>query len=249
MSVPPSATSSPPASDDYAALEERLGHVFTDRQLLRTALTHKSLVHERTSTKIRPHNERLEFLGDAVLGLVVTHLLMEACPDESEGSLSLSRSRLINEGSLSELARGLFLGSHLQLGRGEEQSGGRQKPSLLADAFEAVLGALYLDGGFAVCLAAGRRLLGGAIERVQEQRAPDQKSALQELLQRQKQTRPRYEVIGTSGPDHDKIFEVAVFLDERLLAQANGRSKRAAEQAAAERALSVLLAEQAEAGL
>src|SRR6185436_7872783 len=121
-------------------------HSFADRQLLRTALTHKSQVHERPTGKLRSHNERLEFLGDAVLGLVVTHLLMEACPDGSEGSLSLSRSRLINEASLSELARGLDLGSFLLLGRGEEQSGGRQKPSLLADAFEAVLGALYLDG-------------------------------------------------------------------------------------------------------
>jgi ribonuclease-3 len=225
-------------------LEERLGHVFFDRRLLITAITHKSFVYERTSSRPPPHNERLEFLGDSVLGLLVTHLLMEACPDSSEGSLSLLRSRLINEASLCELSRDLDLGGFLLLGRGEEQSGGRQKPSLLADAYEAVFGALYLDGGFAVAAAAARRLLGNAISRVLEQRAPDQKSALQELLQRQKQLRPRYEVVATSGPEHDKTFEVAVFLEDRQLAQASGRSKRAAEQAAAELALSILVAEE-----
>ena len=235
--------------DALAALEERLGHVFADRRLLVTALTHKSFVHDGAPvpvpilSTVQRHNERLEFLGDSVLGLIVTHLLMEACPDSSEGSLSLLRSRLISEASLSELARALELGSLLLLGRGEAQSGGRQKPSLLADAYEAVFGALYLDAGFAVCAATARRLLGGAIERVQVQREPDRKSALQELVQRKRQIRPRYEIVGTSGPDHDKTFEVAVYLDERLLAQASGRSKRAAEQAAAELALALLTAE------
>lgn len=242
-----SAEDSPPTPPlpPHRVLEERLGHVFADQRLLMTAITHKSFVYERSAATPPSHNERLEFLGDAVLGLIVTHLLMESCPESSEGSLSLLRSRLISEASLSELARAIDLGNLLLLGRGEEQSGGRFKPSLLADAYEAVFGALYLDGGFAVAAAAARRLLGDAILRVRQHRAPDQKSALQELLQRQKQLRPRYEIVATSGPEHDKTFEVAVFLEERRLAQATGRSKRAAEQAAAERALSILVAEEA----
>lgn len=241
-----------PTLDEYAVLEGALGHTFSERSLLATAVTHRSFVNEYAardkagaSEAPQTHNERLEFLGDAVLGLVVTHLLMEACPESSEGTLSLLRSQIVSEGSLSELARAIDLGHWLLLGRGEEQSGGRQKPSLLADAYEAVFGALYLDSGFDVCLAVARRLLGSSILRISEKDkvAPDQKSALQEFVQRHKKARPRYEVISTFGPDHDKVFEVAVFLDARLLAQASGRSKRAAEQAAAERALSVLASE------
>lgn len=238
-----SAASSFQGLDEYAVLEGHLGHTFGDRQLLVTAVTHKSYVNEaagRGSTLA--HNERLEFLGDSVLGLMVTHLLMEACPGASEGYLSLARSQVVSEPSLCELARAIDLGSWLLLGRGEEHSGGRQKPSLLADAYEAIFGALYQDSGFAVCLVVARRLLAGAIERVQSSGAPDQKSALQDYLQRNRQARPRYEVVSTAGPEHEKIFEVAVYLDDRLLAQATGRSKRAAEQAAAERALAELTA-------
>jgi ribonuclease III len=243
-----------PSLDEYAELEGFLGHSFAARELLVTALTHKSFLNEYAASgapskegtpgpgpKLRDHNERLEFLGDSVLGLIVTHLLMEACPDFSEGALSLLRSKIISEASLAEKARAIELGRFLLLGRGEEQSGGRQKPSLLADAYEAVFGALYLDSGFAVCMAVARRLLTDAIASVQGGGAPDQKSALQEHLQRVKKSRPRYEVIGTSGPDHDKTFEVAVYLDELRLATATGRSKRAAEQAAAEQALHILL--------
>jgi ribonuclease-3 len=235
-------------SDDLAILEGYLGHSFSDRQLLATALTHKSYLNERSAEERagRSHNERLEHLGDAVLQLLVTHLLIEACPDASEGYLSLVRSQLVSEPSLCELAKALELGRWLRLGRGEEQSGGRLKPSLLADAYEAMLGALYLDSGFAVCQAVARRLLGAAIERVAAGSAPDQKSALQDFLQRHRRSRPRYEVVGSSGPDHDKIFEVAVFLDERQLATGAGRSKRAAEQAAAEQALALLASEAAE---
>jgi ribonuclease-3 len=225
-----------------AGLEGGLGHSFHDRRLLDTALTHKSYLNELTGDERsgRSHNERLEHLGDAVVQLVITHLLIEACPDASEGQLSLLRSQLVSEASLCELAKSLELGTFLRLGRGEEQSGGRHKPSLLADAYEAVFGALYLDSGFAVCQAVARRLLGGTIDRVQVDSAPDQKSALQEFLQRQRRARPRYEVVGSSGPDHDKVFEVAVFVDDQQLATAAGRSKRAAEQAAAEQALSRL---------
>jgi ribonuclease-3 len=241
-----------PDPDAYAVLEGHLGHTFHDRRLLATALTHKSFANEHASssaglcTPSEPAiacNERLEFLGDAVLGLLVTQLLMDARPDASEGHLSLLRSQLVSEASLCELARAIDLGNFLWLGRGEEQSGGRQKPSLLADAYEAVFGALFLDSGFPVCVAVAQRLLGSAIERVSGGSTQDQKSTLQEFLQRHKKLRPRYQLISTSGPDHEKVFEVAVFLEDRLLAQASGRSKRAAEQAAAERALAVLAAE------
>lgn len=234
---------SAPALDEYAVLEGQLGHTFGDRQLLVTAVTHKSYVNEvsgRGGGSGLSHNERLEFLGDSVLGLMVTHLLMEACPTASEGHMSLVRSQVVSEPSLCELARSIDLGHWLRLGRGEEQSGGRQKPSLLADAYEALFGALYLDSGFAVCLFVARRLLGGAIERAQNSGAPDQKSTLQDYLQRHRQARPRYEVVSTAGPEHEKVFEVAVYLEDQLLAQATGRSKRAAEQAAAERALAEL---------
>ncbi len=245
-----SSTGSVPNIDEYAVLEGLIGHTFNDRRLLMTALTHKSFANERLSScaatgdAVIAHNERLEFLGDSVLGLLVTHLLMEACPGASEGHLSLVRSQLVSEPSLCELAKTLELGNWLLLSRGEEQSGGRQKPSLLADAYEALFGALYLDSGFEVCKVVARRLLHGAIERVAAGGTLDQKSALQEFLQREKKARPRYEIVSTAGPDHDKVFEVAVFLDERLLAQASGRSKRAAEQAAAERALHLLASEQ-----
>lgn len=239
---------SAPALDEYAALEGHLGHTFGDRQLLATAVTHKSYVNEVSGRGgVAPglaHNERLEFLGDSVLGLMVTHLLMEACPTASEGYMSLVRSQVVSEPSLCELARSIELGQWLLLGRGEEQSGGRQKPSLLADAYEAIFGALYLDSGFAVCLVVARRLLASTLERVQSSGVPDQKSTLQDYLQRHRQARPRYEVISTAGPEHEKVFEVAVYLEDQLLAQATGRSKRAAEQAAAERALAELTAGQ-----
>lgn len=245
MSYEPAAASGRiaemPALDEYARLEGLLGHTFSDRRLLASACLHKSYANERGLAMA--HSERLEFLGDSVLGLLVTHLLMEAYPNSSEGYLSLVRSQIVSEVSLCELARALELGEWLLLSRGEEQSGGRQKPSLLADAYEAIFGALYLDSGFQVCLAVARRLLGDTVARVQGHSTLDQKSALQEFVQHHLKVRPRYTVISTTGPDHDKVFTVAVSVGDRLLAEADGRSKRAAEQAAAERALAILTVE------
>lgn len=209
--------------------------------LLATALTHRSFRNERGGGA--GHNERLELLGDAVVGLLVTHMLMRAAPAASEGSLSLLRSQVVSEGSLAERARELGLGEWLRLGKGEGQSGGADKPSLLSDAFEAVFGALFLDGGLIACQAAAERLLRGAIERVCAEGGSDQKSALQDLLQKLHQARPRYEILSTSGPEHEKEFVVAVYLADRLLAQGIGRSKRSAEQSAAGAALDVLDAE------
>lgn len=246
MTTPRSAQSPFPPSDDLPAyadrlaeLEGHLGHSFADRRLLLSALTHRSYTNEGGRGD-QPHNERLEFLGDSVLGLLVTELLMRHCPDSSEGYLSLLRSQVVSEASLAERAREIDLGAALRLGRGEEAHGGRDKPSLLADAYEAMLGALFLDSGFAVCQVAAQRLLLPTVLRVHQHGGSDEKSALQDLLQRLRQVRPRYEVISTSGPDHEKIFEVAVFLDERLLATGSGRSKRMAEQSAAAGALQIL---------
>ncbi|MBL9006604.1 MAG: ribonuclease III [Myxococcales bacterium] len=225
--------------DSLAELEGHLGHSFSDPTLLLTAVTHRSFTNEN-SRGGQPHNERLEFLGDSVLGLLVTELLMTQCPDASEGYLSLMRSRIVSESSLAELARSMDLGRALRVGRGEELNGGRDKPSLLADAFEAVLGALFVDSGFAVCQAAAQRLLVPLVVQAHQHGGSDEKSALQDLLQRLRQARPRYEVIATSGPEHEKTFDVAVYLDDRRLAVGSGRSKRAAEQAAAGQALQVL---------
>ena len=242
----------------YSELEGHLGHTFRDPELLRTALRHKSYVNEKGAGLA--DNERLEFLGDAVLQLAVTHLLMRVgehggdpargpglerlrvaeVKAPSEGTLSLLRSQIVSEASLARAATRIELGRFLLLGRGEEQSGGRRKPSLLADAYEAVIGALYCDTDFPYALATVQRLLGEHVAQVAARRSTDFKSALQELLQGQRHTRPRYEVLGSVGPEHEKVFTVAVWLGDELLGQGSGRSKREAEHQAAEAALSRL---------
>ena len=225
--------------DDLPVLEGYLGHTFSDRSLLCTALRHRSYVNERAPSA--DDNERLEFLGDAVLQLAVTHLLMDGDGAAlSEGTLTLLRSQLVSEAQLCRLAQQIELGRFLLLGRGEELSGGRQKPSLLADAYEAVFGALYRDGGFVLVLLVAKRLLSETVLRVTESRTLDFKSALQEFLQGQKRARPRYEVIGSEGPDHERVFEVAVWVDAEELGRGHGRSKREAEHQAAQVALTAL---------
>ena len=223
--------------EDLPVLEGYLGHTFSDRSLLANALRHRSFVNERAQNL--PDNERLEFLGDAVLQLAVTHLLMEGS-DLSEGTLSLLRSQIVSEAMLSKLAQQIELGRFLMLGRGEELSGGRHKPSLLADAYEAVFAALYRDGGFGIVLRVAKRLLAEDVQRVTAHRSLDFKSALQELVQAQKRSRPRYEVICSEGPDHERIFEVAVLVDDEELGRGRGRSKREAEHQAAQSALQLL---------
>jgi ribonuclease-3 len=225
--------------DPADALKKRLGLPIRDMGLLGQALVHSSWLHEHPDAALG-HNERLEFLGDAVLQLAVTHLLMEAGPNFSEGELSLWRSQVVSEVSLSQLAAQIELGQFLVLGRGEEQSGGRAKPSLLADAYEAVIGAVYKDTGFDYVLRLLRRLLGPVLARVLLSGTADYKSALQELLQRTDKTRPRYEVVDAFGPDHEKTFTVAVYCNDVLLGTASGRSKREAEHRCAALALGQL---------
>lgn len=220
------------------SLEERLGHRFSDRTLLEEALTHSSFAHEQAEPT--PYNERLEFLGDAVLDVVISERLMELLRDATEGRLSKLRARLVNEGALAERARALGLGEHLRLGRGEEMTGGRKKPSVLAGAFEAVAAAIYLDVGY-------ERARGVLLEEFAESfefetAAPtaDFKSRLQELCQEAGAGLPTYTLLRESGPDHEKTFEVEVAFFKDLKGTGAGKSKKEAEQEAARQALKQL---------
>jgi ribonuclease-3 len=212
------------------ALAERLGRRFLDPDLLLRALAHRSWCAE---TEGAASNERLEFLGDAVLGLVVTDHLFRAYPDLPEGELAKVRSSLVNSEALAEVAGNLDVGDALLLGKGEGASGGREKPSILADAMEAVIGAVYLDGGWE---AAAQLVLGLLAERIEEAAAgpggQDYKTRLQELAARRFEQLPRYEV-DDEGPDHAKRFFARVYLTGKLAGRGEGRSKKQAEQAAA----------------
>ena len=224
---------------DYHILEAKLGYCFRDRRLLEMALTHKSYLNENPAPN-REDNERLEFLGDAVLNLTVGHLLMECQPLRTEGELSRSRALVVNEAGLARVADELALGEWLFLGKGEEQTGGRHKPSLLADACEAVTAAIYLDGGFDAAFRVVRQLFDPRLREARDPANVDFKTRLQERAQGQLHCSPRYAVVGESGPDHDKVFEVALSLSGREDSRGHGRSKKEAEQRAAAEALHLL---------
>ncbi|HVE81586.1 MAG TPA: ribonuclease III [Myxococcales bacterium] len=218
-------------------LEAKLGSRCGGRPLLLAALTHKSWVNEHREDG-NTHNERLEFLGDAVVDLAISHRLMERFPRATEGELSKLRALLVNEESLARVARSVGLGELLLLGRGEEMTGGREKSSVLADALEAVIGAVYLAGGMGQVMELVDRHFGEALAGVAEGRnGLDHKTLLQENAQERLRTSPRYRVISESGPDHDKTFEVEVAIADEPYARASGKSKKEAEQAAARRAL------------
>src|SRR5215475_16198600 len=230
-------------TNEDSRLEEKLGVRFKDRALLERALTHSSAVPSfRTGKDDSPHlgnNERLEFLGDAVLDLLASEYLLENFPEWTEGQLSKSRARLVNERSLERAARRLGLGEHLRLGRGEEKTGGRDKPALLADGFEAVVAAVYLDAGLKTAAGLLRRLLfDQAVEERGERMADsDRKSALQEFLQRSARPPAEYRLVEERGPDHRKIFHVEVWADGNRLGSGEGSTKKEAEQQAARTAL------------
>ena len=227
---------------DFAELQNRLGHSFRDENLLRLALTHPSVAHDANAPT--PHNQRLEFLGDAVLGLVLSQQLYEKFPGADEGELTKSRAKLVNAGSLAARARALGLGAHLILSRGEENTGGRERASALADAFESVLGAIFLDGGFAAAREFVVREFAGDFSALAEGTDfQNPKGELQELLQSRSPRAPEYEFLSASGPDHDRVFECAVRHDGAELARGTGKSKKAAESAAALAALEKLRAE------
>jgi ribonuclease-3 len=223
----------------YGVLESRIGYTFQDRALCEMALTHKSWLNERHGTA-RSDNERLEFLGDAVLALAVSDMLMRRFPERSEGELSKTRAALVSEAGLARTAEAIGLGEWIFLGRGEDQAGGRRKPSILSDALEAVVGAVYLDGGYASAHQLTERLFGDALRDVDSSARFDFKSRLQERSQAMLQATPQYSVVGQEGPDHDRRFLVAIRLDGREYGRATGRSKKEAEQSAAAKALDVI---------
>jgi ribonuclease-3 len=228
-----------PERPPLAALEARLGFVFSDPSLATTALTHASWSNEAGAAG-RGDNERLEFLGDAVLTLVVSALLMRRLPESAEGDLTRARAALVSEGGLVRAAITLELGRFVLLGRGEERTGGRGRPSILADALEALMGAVFLDGGLDAASAVVSRLFQSELADIERHAGLDYKSKLQEREQARGAGGPVYEVVGVTGPEHDKRFEVALTLGGRERARAFGRSKKEAEQRAAAAALAEL---------
>ena len=227
-----------PARDDLQVLAERLG-VSMDHEALRHALTHRSYSYENGGV---PHNERLEFLGDAVLGIVVTDSLFHAHPDVAESELAKYRAAVVSARALAEVAREYSVGEFLLLGRGEQTTGGRDKSSILADAVEAILGAVYLDRGLEEAGALIHRLLDERMVRAASMGAGlDWKTSLQELGARSGAGVPNYEVTAT-GPDHAKHFVAVVSVGEAAIGEGSGPSKKVAEQVAAATAYSALLA-------
>jgi len=224
---------------DFAELQIRLGHPFRDENLLRLALTHPSVAHEANA--VTAHNQRLEFLGDSVLGLVLSGALYDKFSAADEGALTKSRAKLVNAGTLAAHARALGLGAHLVLSRGEENTGGRDRASALADAFEAVLGAVFLDGGFEAAREFILREFAADFGELTEAAdIENPKGELQERLQADSPHAPEYEFISATGPDHDRVFECAVRHAGAELARGTGKSKKAAESAAARAALESL---------
>ncbi|NLI81848.1 MAG: ribonuclease III [Deltaproteobacteria bacterium] len=224
-----------------ARLQALLGYEFSDSELLEQALVHRSYAHENPGENFRD-NETMEFLGDAVLGLTISHLLLARFPDYSEGDLSRLRSSIVNERELADIARKLNLGQCLKLGKGEELTGGRQKASLLADSLEALLAAVYLDGGLDAAVEVVTRLFQRYLERDPTEHPlktldKDYKTQLQEITQGRFKITPEYILQGEEGPDHDKTFYMNVILDGRVLASGSGKSKKEAQQEAAQRAL------------
>ncbi|MDH4218762.1 MAG: ribonuclease III [Candidatus Aminicenantes bacterium] len=229
-------------SDSWVQLERRLGYPFKNKDLIRQALTHRSFAYESQEDDTAD-NEVLEFLGDSVLGLVVADFLVSAFPDLPEGELSKLKSTAASTSSLSSFAKKVKLDRYIQLGKGEEKSGGRKKKTILAGAFEALIAAIYLDSG----LPEARNFLLGHLKpffkkvNVEKFLVNNYKSALQEHFQKESLPAPVYKTVTTKGPDHRKQFTVEVFLYKKSLAKASGNSKKEAEQKAAQKALKSLL--------
>ena len=220
-------------------LESRIGYAFQNRDLLNTAITHSSYANENKARGV-VCNERLEFLGDAVLGYVTAEYLYGRFPDLPEGRMTRLRAELVCERSLNYVATQIGLGEYLLLGRGEENNGGRARPSIKADAVEALLAAIYLDGGIEPAKGFVRRFIFDAFEAGDTGFILDYKTDLQELVQKKSGRILEYRVTSESGPDHDKTFVVEALVNGEVVAAGEGRSKKEAEQAAARRALEVL---------
>ena len=230
--------------DEFETLQGAISYRFRDRGLLEHAMTHTSRANEDVSGGVTD-NESLEFLGDAVLGFVVADLLFREFPECDEGEKSKMKAMLVSTSTLAHVAERLQLGDHLLLGRGEEKTGGRRKQALLADGCEALIAAMYLDGGIEQARAFVVRELGGLLDDMRRDgiAGQDYKSALQELVQAGNRPLPEYRVVGTLGPDHQKLFDVEVVVAGEALARATGPSKKEAEQEAARLALRLLTSE------
>ncbi len=222
---------------DFGSFEQRIGHVFRTSSLIEQAFTHRSYLNENR-TPGREHNERLEFLGDAVLELVVTDFLYAKYPEKSEGDLTAYRAALVNTQSISDAATKLGMNDFLLLSRGESKDTGRARQIILANAFEALIGAVYLDAGYGAAqqfIAA--QLFHKTDEVVAKRLWQDAKSRFQEMAQEKENVTPTYQLQSQSGPDHDRVFVVGAYIGREKVAAGEGRSKQEAEQAAAEKAL------------
>jgi ribonuclease-3 len=224
----------PPLAD----IQQRIAYQFSNAELLERALTHKSYANEN---RVPYHNERMEFLGDAVLNLVVSEYFMNTCPDSTEGDLSRLRAAVVSEPALAAIARKIGLGKYILLGRGEEQTGGRDKGSLLANCLEALIAAIYLDTGKESADTFIIRFFEDIIKKTRTSRGTlDHKTELQELCQELLKQLPEYKVVSESGPDHQKQFEVEVWIKGQVSGRGIGRSKKEAEQSAAKEAIARL---------
>ncbi|MGN1316260.1 MAG: ribonuclease III [Acutalibacteraceae bacterium] len=217
---------------DFSVFEEKIGYKFKDRELLKRALTHSSYANEN---KLPHDNERLEFLGDSVLGFVTAEYLFEEFKTRPEGALTKLRAAVVCEKSLFKFSEKISLGEFILMGRGEEHTGGRNRPSIVSDAFEAVIAAMYLDGGIDVVKPYILGFIKEAVKR--EASFKDNKSLLQEEIQKEKGNTLSYEEVGEFGPDHDKTFKFVVKLNDKVVGKGEGRTKKDAEQAAAGDAL------------
>lgn len=221
---------------DSNKLEEKLNISFKNKNLLKEALTHRSYLNEHPSFSLSS-NERLEFLGDAILEFLISKLLFERFPDRSEGVLTAFRSRIVRTKTLSEVAQNFGIGEFLFLSKGEEEGGGRKNPGLLENAFEALIGAIFLDEGIEKVADFVKKIFVPIIKELRPSDLKDSKSLLQELAQEREKITPLYKPLTQVGPDHAKIFTIGVYLGEKKLAEGSGPSKQEAEEEAAKNAL------------
>ncbi len=228
--------------EDLDSIQKKLAYTFKNPEWLRQALIHRSYSHENLGLWPKD-NERLEFLGDAVLDLVIRHLLLDIFPDHKEGELSKIRSVMVSEATLGEIARGMQLGDYLLLGKGEESTQGRDKDSILADAYEALIAAIYLDGGLESANTIIKRHFALVLEEAAHPDfSKDYKTQLQEYSQDRFKSIPTYRLEKEAGPDHDKTFYIALLINNEIISHGEGRSKKEAEQDAAKKALQLLAA-------
>lgn len=220
-------------------LEDKIGYHFKNKELLSVALTHSSYANERKAQHVQ-YNERLEFLGDAVLSIVVSDYIFKNCPDLPEGELTKLRAALVCEKSLFEFAKQIQLGSYLQLSKGERHNGGAQRPSIVSDAFEALIAAIYIDGGIEPAAKHILNFVVPAIQNQKKKRVKDYKTTLQEIIQKNPGEKLQYVLVSESGPDHNKHFVFEVHLNSNVIGKGGGKSKKEAEQQAAREALELM---------